>query len=657
MKTKLGLGLLSIFLIITIVAIILVINDKSEDKSNNQPESMDVGQYTKIEKEEYDVIVVGTDPEGVMAAISAARNGMKVLLIDGRDRDRLGGLFTLGGLNTLDLNNSPSQPSFSNKLKFLNEGLFREWFDQLEGTSFDTQTAANVFFKMVKDEPNIDLMMNVSEMQPVVEANDSMLKVSGLDVVGQDNSKTRIRAKIVIDATQDADIAAAAGAPYMTGREDLGDKEAKTAVTLVIKIKGITDEVWTAFGKRKGSGQFGTTIWGFPEAAEYVASDPDRVRVRSLNIGRQADGTALINAMMVFGVDPLDPNSRKEGYEIGKQEAPRFIDYMKQTVKEFEAVEYAGVAEELYVRESRHIVGEYVLSIRDLMENRDHYDAIAYGSYQVDLHSTGSKDAGYVLMKPMQYGVPFRSLVPLKVDDLLVVGRSASFQSMAHGSARVVPLGMATGQAAGAAAAMSIQDGVTVREMSKSQEYMDKLRSLLTEQGVDLKMNKLSTPYYLKHKATRGLLTAIGLLITTGGYNNEGFKLDEPSNPMRFAGHIPKLRKAVPDKFAGDAAASMQDLTEEEMKSIPLSMERAIHILSASMGLDQHKGTVEHFVDQKWLAGETLAAIDDWTSLTNGEVYLIIDDVLRNYANYSEYGSSAPSTSGTDTRQVTSNDI
>jgi len=644
MKTK--LGLLCIFMLIIIVAIMLVINDKSEDKSSNQPESMDVGQHTKANKEEYDVIVAGTDPEGVMAAISAARNGMKVLLIDGRDRDRLGGLFTLGGLNTLDLNKSPVTLPFSNDLKFLNEGLFREWFNQLEGTSFDTQKAANVFYKMVKDEPNIDLMMKVSELQPVVEANGSMLKVSGLDVIHQDNTKTRIRAKVVIDATQDADITAAAGAPYMTGREDMGDIEAKTAVTLVIKIKGITDKVWEAFGKREGSGQFGTTIWGFSEAAGYVASDPERVRVRSLNIGRQADGTALINAMMVFGVDPLDPESRKEGYKIGKQEAPRFIDYMKQTVKEFEAVEYAGVAEELYVRESRHILGEYVLTIRDLMENRDHYDAIAYGSYQVDLHSTGGKDAGYILMKPMQYGVPFRSLVPLKVDDLLVVGRSASYQAMAHGSARVVPLGMATGQAAGAAAAMSIQEGVTVRELSKSQEYMNKLRSLLTEQGVDLKMHTSPAPDYLKHKATRGLLTAVSLLITTGGYNNEGFKLDEPSNPMRFVGHIPKLRRAVPDKFAGDTAASIQDLAAEEMKTSPLSLDRAIHILSASMGLDQRNGTVEHFVDHDWLAGETLAAIDDWSSLTNGEVFLIIDDVLRYYANYSEYGSNNSYKSG-----------
>ncbi|MEK4249294.1 hypothetical protein [Paenibacillus sp. FSL W7-1287] len=175
---------------------------------------------------------------------------------------------------------------------------------------------------------------------------------------------------------------------------------------------------------------------------------------------------------------------------------------------------------------------------------------------------------------------------------------------------------------------------------------MDKLRNLLTEQGVDLKMNKFPTPYYLKHKAARGLLTAISLLITTGSYNNEGFKLDEPSNPMRLLGQTPKLRQAVPEKFAGDAAVGVNDIVEEDMKSSPLSLERAIHIISASMGLDQHKGTVEHFVDKKWLAGETLAAIDDRTSLTNGEVYLIIDDILRNYANYSEYGSSAPSPSG-----------
>ena len=106
---------------------------------------------------------------------------------------------------------------------------------------------------------------------------------------------------------------------------------------------------------------------------------------------------------------------------------------------------------ELYVRESRHIYGEYRLTLADVMENRDHWDVIGYGSYDIDIQSTSVGNPGTIMLSPIQYGVPFRSLVPLKVDGLLVVGRAASFDTIPHGSARVVPLGMAEGEAAGAA--------------------------------------------------------------------------------------------------------------------------------------------------------------------------------------------------------------
>lgn len=123
-------------------------------------------------KDSYDVIVAGTDPEGITAALSAARNGMRVLLVEARDRNMLGGLLTEGGLNTLDLNYSPEQPQFLSSLRqadFLNKGIFQEWFDQIEGSSFDTNTAANIFYRMVRSEPNIDLLMNAKALAPLTD--------------------------------------------------------------------------------------------------------------------------------------------------------------------------------------------------------------------------------------------------------------------------------------------------------------------------------------------------------------------------------------------------------------------------------------------------------------------------------------------------------
>ncbi|UUZ94852.1 FAD-dependent oxidoreductase [Paenibacillus sp. P25] len=414
-------------------------------------------------KDSYDVIVTGTDPEGIAAAVSAARNGLKVLLVDGRNRDILGGLMTLGWLNTLDLNYAPDKPVIPGKHNFLDKGIFQEFYDRIEGTSFDTVTAANVFYDMVRKEPNIDLLMKAKEMKPLTESTAEGSRVTGLELVKEDGTRQTVKAKAVIDATQDADIAAAAGAPFTMGREDIGDPKSQMAVTLVFKLSGVTPEVWQSF--RKQSDSFDEmSAAGFRAMKDYVSTNPERVRMRGLNIGRQNDGTILINAMQIFGVNPFDPESVKDGIAIGQKEAPHVVEYMKKHYSEFKDVELAGTAPELYVRETRHLIGEYRLSMTDLLDNRDFPDAIAYGSYPVDIQSTNAKDSGAVMMKPIEYGVPFRTLVPKKVDGPLVVGRAASFDSSPHGSARVIPLGMATGQAAGAAAKMAIDKGITFRQ-------------------------------------------------------------------------------------------------------------------------------------------------------------------------------------------------
>ncbi len=114
-------------------------------------------------KSDYDVIVVGTDPEGVTAAVSAARNGLKTLMIDGNNRKILGGLMTLGWLNTIDLNEDRDKPHIGG-VQVLNKGLFSEWFKKVEGDSFDVNTAANAFNEMVGNEKNIDVALGLKKL-------------------------------------------------------------------------------------------------------------------------------------------------------------------------------------------------------------------------------------------------------------------------------------------------------------------------------------------------------------------------------------------------------------------------------------------------------------------------------------------------------------
>ncbi|MGO4271196.1 FAD-dependent oxidoreductase, partial [Paenibacillus sp. TAF58] len=443
----------------------------------------------KKAKNEYDVIVVGTDPEGVAAAVSAARNGLSTLLVDGRNRQILGGLMTLGWINSLDMNYSPGK-NLLGKDDVFNKGFFSEWYAKIEGDSFDVNTAANAFYDLVKNEKNIDVLLKTKKIDPLLAQGQNA--VQGATITIENGSTQVVKAASVIDATQDGDFAAAAGVPFTMGHEDIGDPKSKMAVTLAFRLKNVTPEVWSLMAKRlnndddAGSGVTEVSVYGYKEMSNYPSLNKDRAKMRGLNMGRENDNTVLINSLQIFGVDTFDPESVKEAFDIGKKELPNVVAYMQKTFPEFASLELAGTAPELYVRETRHMQGEYRLNIVDVCTNNDQWDRIGFGSYPVDIQRIAPTDSGNVVCKPKQYAIPFRSIVPLKVDGLLVVGRAASYDTLPHGSARVMPTGMAEGEAAGAAAMFAKQEKMTFRQLTGSKEVIGKLQDHLIKQGMEL---------------------------------------------------------------------------------------------------------------------------------------------------------------------------
>lgn len=131
----------------------------------------------------------------------------------------------------------------------------------------------------------------------------------------------------------------------------------------------------------------------------------------------------------------------------------------------------------------------------DLWKNSDQWDSIGIASYPVDVQAQTPHDYGYVIAAPKQYAIPFRSLVPKDIDGLLVVGRSAGYSSLAAGSARIVPTGMVTGEAAGTAAALAQKHDVTFRDMSKDKRLIATLRKQLAKQGAYVDSFSIEYPY------------------------------------------------------------------------------------------------------------------------------------------------------------------
>ncbi|GIP39242.1 hypothetical protein J31TS4_25220 [Paenibacillus sp. J31TS4] len=619
-----------------------------KEKHDGGLPSANVGPRQELEKvqsvskpaDRYDVIVVGTDPEGVAAAVSAARNGQKTLLVDSGERDILGGLMTLGWLNSIDLNYDVENKSTIPGVKdpILNKGIFTEWYAMVEGDSFDVNTAANAFHKLVKNEKNIDVLMKTKSIDPVVKKGAEDSVVEGVVLTMPDGSKLNVKAGAVIDATQDADFADAAGVSFTHGREDLGDSKSRMAVTAVFRLKGVTDEVWKQVRKRLSEDNNPNTdssamsAWGYVEMKDYPSVNPQRAKMRGLNIGRQLDDTILINALQIFGVDAFDKKSREEAFDIANKELPSILAHMKKLYPEFAGLELDGVAPELYVRESRHMQGLYRLTILDVLENRDQWDRIAFGSYAVDIQRTSPSDNGAVVLEPRRYAVPFRSIVPQKVDNLLVVGRSASYDTLPHGSARVIPTGMAEAESAGAAVKVAKDLKQTFRQLAENKDGIKQLQDLVNSKGMDLKPYTAKVQPYQQHKAYPGLKAAVYLGIATGGYNND-FKLDDPSNPQRYVNQLNIAKRVYPSAFKGDPAQSLAGMDENAKTKSALTLQQAAYTIAKAAGLTVTADKAAAELESKGLVTKaTLDLIADKQNLTNGDTYLLLKDVLSRLA-------------------------
>lgn len=582
----------------------------------------------KKAKDAYDVIVVGTDPEGVAAAVSAARNGLSTLLVDGRNRQILGGLMTLGWINSLDMNYSPNK-NLLGKDDVFNKGIFSEWYAKVEGDSFDVNTAANAFNDLVKNEKNIDVLLKTKKVDPLLAQGQNV--VQGATITLENGSTQVVKASSVIDATQDGDFAAAAGVPFTMGHEDIGDPKSKMAVTLAFRLKNVTPEVWSLMAKRlngdndDGSGVTEVSVYGYKEMSNYPPLNKDRAKMRGLNMGRENDNTVLINSLQIFGVDTFDPESVKEAFEIGKKELPNVVAYMQKTFPEFSSLELAGTAPELYVRETRHMQGEYRLNIVDVCTNNDQWDRIGFGSYPVDIQRISPTDSGNVVCKPKQYAIPFRSIVPLKVDGLLVVGRAASYDTLPHGSARVMPTGMAEGEAAGAAAMLAKQEKMTFRQLAGSKEEIAKLQEHLIKQGMELQPIALKPQPFMEHKSYEGLKSALMLGLASGAYDNN-FHLDDAANPKRMVNLVSGARKMKPDAWVGDVNQAIANLQNAD--KIPLTLEQASYTITQALGLKAASTEAQSkLMENKLLTEVTLKLITDKQKLTNADTYLLIKDL------------------------------
>ncbi|MGF7396319.1 FAD-dependent oxidoreductase [Thermoanaerobacterium thermosaccharolyticum] len=520
---------------------------------------------------QYDVIVVGAEPEGVAAARSAAKNDAKVLIIDKHNGP--GGLMTYGMLNTIDMSKGPNGI-------LLTQGTFKEFFKGIGSkNSFDVNKAKEVFLKLLS-LPNITQSYNTVFEKPIMDGN----KIIGITAL-KDGKQVNFYGKRIIDATQDADVAASAGVPYTVGAEDMGVKDKVQASTLVFRLKGLDWDNLIKIIKyeKKIPATYinDTSANGFLSITKKYKPSTQMLRLRGLNLGKQDDGTVLVNALLIYGVDGLNKESIDNGIQLAKKELPRIVEFFRKNIPGFEKAELDGTADELYIRETRHIKGYYTLEINDVVFNRDFYDRIAIGSYPVDVQATSPEDTGFVYGKPVEYAVPFRCIVPQNVDNLLVVGRSASYSHLAAGSARTIPIGMAEGDAAGVASAYSIAKNKSFADIIGNEKDIKNIQSILVSQGAYLTPFKVENSVE-KSWANTGLKFVLHWGLIVPGYNND-FKLDENIKSISFYYMTTNMiKRSLPNK--SQIVDDNYQYLQKYIVNKPISKEDAAKILLTYAG-------------------------------------------------------------------------
>lgn len=423
----------------------------------------------KIEvKHEVDVCVAGGGPAGIAAAVSAARQGAKVFLIESQ------GFF--GGAGTAGL--VPAFMPFDNGVDFLADGIGREIYEATRkdpSVIMDRTIGIQVEkLKKIYDDMVLDAGVEFLFFTNVIDVIKKSNKVEAV-IVSTKSGIFAIKAKVFIDATGDADLSALAGVSYL-----LGDETGHTMPASLLSVWA--DVEWEKM-------RINHTEFLEEAFKDKVFTQEDRHVPGFCRAGKTSGGA---NIGHVFDVDATNVQDLTKAMITGRKILEEYKVFFNDYVKEgYEKAFPISSGSYLGVRESRRIQGEYIMTVQDFINRATFDDEIGRFSYPVDIHVADlSKEAFEAFEKEHKslrykdgesYGIPYRALLPKEIDNMLVVGRCISADRQMLSSVRVMPACFITGQAAGMAAAMSAFENCEVKkiDVTKLQQNLKKIGAFL----------------------------------------------------------------------------------------------------------------------------------------------------------------------------------
>ena len=419
----------------------------------------------------YEVAVCGGGPAGLMAAIAAARNGAKTILIE-----RYG---FLGGMATQSLVSPLSV--FNKNRKRIIGGIPLEFAELMEtlGGADTTYPSGNIHF-----DPEIyklaaqrmvfasggSLILH-SYISGCLREGDGNGRITGI-VIENKSGRQKIEARYFIDCTGDADVIKFAGLPYVMGD---GESHELQPMTLWFRLGGVdTDRLENMEMRESGK--------------RHVNS---RIRDALLKLGNEAPvpqfggpwmfttfrkGEASVN-MSRYAGNGTDVLSLTQAECTLREDVFKLVKLLREHFPEFKNAYLIDTGTQVGIRETRRITGLYEMTLDDIMAPKDFPDTVAKGGHPVDIHKAGSREQDLRAVKT-GYNIPYRSMIPVGSDNLIAAGRPICAAREAFASIRVQATCMALGQAAGTAAALCHQKDIPVHKLDGAE-----LNGILRKQG------------------------------------------------------------------------------------------------------------------------------------------------------------------------------
>lgn len=448
---------------------------------------------------EADVLVVGGGPAGIGAAVGAAKAGASTVLVE--RYGFLGGNATAAlvmplmsfhnevkrareanvdeNLRLFPTDHGPGEPVVAGVLNTLLQRLFR--------VGGAVPPSADTGYTVPFDPEHY----KVAAMDVLDAANvDFLFHAFASGVVGADGApegvvfETKsgplvVTAPVIIDCTGDGDVAAAAGADYEVGRED-GLVQPMTLMFRMVEFERSRFKDYVREHPDQWRGVHG--LWDLIKAAE-ATGELDLPRENILFFATPHEREVSVNSTRVTGVLATDVWDMTKAEWLSRQQMREIADFLCRRVPGFEESYAAQSGVNVGVRETRRIIGDYVLTGDDVAAGATFEDGVARGSYPIDIHNPEGK--GTLLRKlPLggAYDIPLRCLLPRGIHNLMVAGRCISGTHEAHSSYRVTPIAMATGHAAGVCGAIAADQGKDPRRVEASL-----VQRTLIDQGASLR--------------------------------------------------------------------------------------------------------------------------------------------------------------------------